>query len=71
MQVIAAASLLDARIFERQPELLFELERQACAAHVQAQDFAAGAQHCRQHLTPLTTAHPSFVPALKVLDPEP
>ena len=66
VQVIGAACSVDEHVFEGHPEILFELERQACAAHVQQQDFVAAVQHCRQRLTPLASQHPAFLPALKV-----
>lgn len=66
VQVISAACSLDDTVFQRHPEILFELERQACAAHAEQQDYVAAVQHCRQRLTPLASEHPQFMPALKV-----
>ena len=66
VQVISAACAVDDSIFQRHPEILFELERQACATHAEQQDFVAAVQHCRQRLTPLASEHPQFMPALKV-----
>ena len=66
LQVKEGVKALGMCMGEQCPEVLFELERQACAQSVADRDPMAAVLHCRACLTPLASQHPSFLPALKV-----
>ena len=61
-----AVAGLGMQLGQQSPEILFELERQACADLVARGDPMAAVMHCRACLTPLACQHPAFLPALKV-----